>query len=86
MNIYKVTREDGNWDYDQYEEMVVYAASPEEAKKIHPWGDSIIWDDMKDQWSINNGWPHIDILFAELLGKAKENARAGVITASFKSG
>jgi hypothetical protein len=86
MNIYKVTREDGNWDYDQFEEVIVYANNPEEAKRIHPHGDSITWDNENDKWSAYSGWPHIDRLYAELLGKAKETARVGVIAASFKGG
>jgi hypothetical protein len=83
MNIYLLTQ-DLLTGYRTYYSCVVYASTPDEARKIHPDGysrlpiDKAMWDEFGD-------WPdYPEDINVEYLGST-ESAAPGVICASFNA-
>lgn len=82
--------------YDTYDSCIVVAASPEEAKRIHPRGDRV-WDGRR--WTYSDGRPSatwassdggwvsdIEAVTATLVGVAHPTVEPGVVCASFNAG
>lgn len=83
MNIYLVYRTDrSRVDYDEFDSFVVVAESEEQARHTHPNGEKIV-----DGKSLNN-WAWVDPrdVSVELLGKASEGVKPGIVCASFNAG
>ena len=79
MKLYLITQDVHN-DYDTYSDAVVSAESEEDAKTIHPDGDSIVTT-TQSRWST---WSAIEDVVAEYLGETEQPR--GVICASFHAG
>jgi hypothetical protein len=77
MNLYLISQTE-NQDYDTYDAAVVAAETIDEAQKTHP---SAIKDWIARTWASS---PHQ--VRVELIGKAKDGTKAGVILASFNAG
>jgi len=82
--------------YDTYDSCIVVAASPEEARRIHPRGDRV-WDGRRwtysdglaaTTWaSSDGGWvSDIEAVTATLVGVAHPTVEPGVVCASFNAG
>jgi hypothetical protein len=100
MNLYLLTQTVNN-DYDTFDSAVVAAETEEEARLIHPRGDSEYDETMKDWFysaiRVNNfivrvyegkygSWAPIDKVEVTYLGTAKPDTKEGVICASFNAG
>ena len=82
MNIYKVSRED--YDYDEFNEFVVIAESEEDARNVHPSGNCNSWNDKP--W--NMSWidiSEINTLKVELIG-VTDREEVEVVVSSFNAG
>ena len=87
MNIYKLTPSSYPFNsyYDKYDEVVVVAASEEEAKKIHPgFGYSEDWSGYNayafQDWELSP-----DLVIAEYIGMARDSlSEPKIISKSFK--
>jgi len=99
MNIYKVSRTD-KIDYDEYDSFICYARDELEAKDIPP-ASYIVWDPDNKRWGedytadeppedrfASRAWPvrADSLLKIELIGKGPDDAKPGVILASFNAG
>jgi hypothetical protein len=96
MGLYLLTQTQ-NKGYDTYDSCVVVAASPEEAKRIHPRGDRV-WDGRG--WAYHDGrhriaywdacansWVRdIEAVTVTYLGVADASLKPGVVCASFNAG
>lgn len=80
MNLYFISQ-DVNNDYDTYNAAVVAARSARAAKMIHPGGQP----DYNCCKSYND-WACPDFVKVELIGKAKNGTKIGVVCASFNAG
>lgn len=101
MNIYKVSRTD-KIDYDEYDSFICYARDELEAKDIPPasyivwdpdnkrWADDYEMDSGQpaEDRMMSRGWPVAadTLLKIELIGKGPDDAKPGVILASFNAG
>jgi hypothetical protein len=97
MNIYILTQSTNN-DYDTYDSAVVYAEDAESAQLIHPSKFShAVWDDACEGYMAtredgsryvvhNTSWVTPDAVTVTLIGKALNDAKAGVVTSSFNAG
>lgn len=80
MNLYKVTRKDGRFPYDEYDSFVASATSPTNAKGMHPSGDHGLTD---ARWQ--RDWPLPAELNCKLIGWC-DHKRPRVVVASFNAG
>jgi hypothetical protein len=80
MNIYKLTQ-NVNTGYDTYDALVVYAKSAERAREIMPYEV-----DEKDTYNLWVSSADKDKIKVEYLGKARSNAKEGIIVSSFVAG
>lgn len=89
MNIYKVTWNDGDVGYDQYDSFIVIAGSEDEARSTHPsdfvgdfiseeqaFGCDVSWCSYADRHELK----------VELIGTALEDQHKGVVLSSFNAG
>jgi len=96
MGLYLLTQTQ-NRGYDTYDACVVVAASPEEARRVHPRGDRV-WDgrgwvyhDGRHRiayWeACANSWVRdIEAVTVTYLGVADASLKPGVVCASFNAG
>ena len=84
MKIYKISQSINN-EYDTYDSAIVYAKNEEEAKSIHPNGNTTpieYWKNI-EVYSWVNLLEHIEV---EYVGEAPHIKEKGVILASFNAG
>jgi len=80
MNLYKISRKEGETRWEEYEEAVVVAESSEDAKHIHP--DSTVATVMYDGKSYD--WTTLDNINVEYIGVAAAEMERGVVVASYR--
>ena len=85
LNLYKLYSSLGG--YDTFKSCIVVAASEENAKLIHPYGD--VYQDINTSWKWNSScWERSpDQVIVELIGVAASHLKENeVIIASFNAG
>jgi hypothetical protein len=96
LHLYKISQHVNN-TWDTYDSAVVVAATPEEARLIHPkqirkrsvWTADLStwWELDEDGYPKDDSWAHPDKVEVELVGEAAPHLTAGtVVCASFKAG
>ena len=89
LNLYML-KLDKNIGYDMYDSAVVVAASPEEARYIHP-DKQARWSQKEGEWingyfSSNRCWGRPDEVSVELIGTALSGETRSVVVSSFNAG
>lgn len=79
MNLYLISQ-NINDQYETYDSAVVAAENECDAIKIHPSGNDDNWGNYR-----NNAWCDQSNVKVELIGKADNNIKRGVICASFNT-
>lgn len=84
-------------DYDEFDSIVVFADTEDEARFIHP-EDGITWREESGGWtylnhlnevttfSYSTPWPNPKTLTVEYLGATDRKVASGIILASFNAG
>lgn len=93
MNLYLISQSVNN-DYDTYSDAVVAAEDEEQARSVHPrHGLTLELEDWQKDTDIydegywwNHNWAPVEQVKVELLGKAKDGTKVGVVCASFHAG
>jgi len=96
MNIYKISQEP-KCEYGVYDSAIIAAESEEDARLIHPNEDAYIKNEdwymtthagieLKYTFGTWVAFKDIYLIKVELIGKAKEGTKRGVILASFNAG
>lgn len=78
MNIYKISQDRNNYSYT-YESAIVCAENEEEARRIHP---DVNGTFSNRDWFLDCWCKNIKYIKVELIGKANDNIKKGVILAS----
>lgn len=83
MRIYKISRKEGEADYNEYKSAIVYAPSRAIASLIHPSGFHVNWLDPKEvsEWVANP-----EDVKVTYLGQAKKGAKSGIIDVNYNAG
>jgi hypothetical protein len=76
LNIYKLSHDQENYNYNVYVSAVVIAKSEDDARKCHPYYG---WENYDTE-----DWAHYDDVKVELLGTALKNQKRGVIVAGLR--
>lgn len=85
MNLYLI-HQSTNGGYDTYDSAVVCAETKLKARKINPSGCAKKdWYKSEDPYD-NYTWSDLKDVKADLIGKAKEGMKEGVVCASFNAG
>jgi hypothetical protein len=82
MKLFKIYQDANSKEYDVYSAAVVAAKNENEARKIHPDGETIV---TSTKQSTSTWVPLKDVRIA-YLGEAKKGTKAGVIVASYYAG
>lgn len=90
MKLWRISQEE-NCGFDSYDSAVVAAETEQEAKLMHPDGDSVIGfpdsDPYRSWVSDSESWvSDSELVTCEYLGDAKDGTPSGVICASFNAG
>ena len=81
MNIYKISRED--WDYDDYDSAIVIAENEDQARMTNPRNGEML---DPENFGIY-GWAESpDLVTVELVGIALPDAQPGLILSSYNAG
>ena len=99
MKIYKISRLPEQFpSYDTYDSAIVYAENEEKAKCIHPskfvthfkedgwYGTSVTGKEYKEGLDDWIEWKDRESLVVEYLGRARSEAKEGVILGSYNAG
>ena len=81
MNLYLISQDDDNVDYDTYDSAVVAAPDEETARNTHPSGINNYWSKYPYFWC--NSPNDVKV---ELIGIARDDMEQGVVISSYNAG
>ena len=85
LKLYLLTR-NREWDYDEFDSLVVAAKSPKDAIKIGPDGKDIDWNVPRMEQSCSSHWEKPGNIVIECIGTAAKSLKRGCVHSSFRAG
>ncbi len=84
MNLYHVSQDVNDYNYDTYSDMVVCCETEEEARWMNP--RTGVWTTLEDLEYLDMVWAHPNKLTIKYIGEADSSVEKGIVCSSFHAG